>query len=224
MAHPQLPFTHEAVQHSESTVQVAPMIEQLGPAGSQRAGLPAQTPVQQSSFVAHAVPVATHGEVQAATPASLVAHDPLQHVWPPAHGASRGRQGPGPNMQRPLAVSQPPQQGGTSVIPLQVSPGSRQMEAVSRHTFKIGVHSPEQHWPFELHEVPAGAQSAGPHVPWSHPSEQQSEARAHAVPSMRQYGAHCLDAETETSTGSHRPLQQSLRAMQSAPAPAHDPA
>jgi hypothetical protein len=127
------------------------MIEHTGARVWQIAGLPAQRPVQQSSFVAQGAPISEQDETQTDTPASVGVQEPLQQVSPTPHGALRGRQGPGPKVQRPVDVSHAPQHGGTSATPpVHSSPGSRHRFAVRRQICKVGVHSPEQQSAFTL--------------------------------------------------------------------------
>jgi hypothetical protein len=184
---PQMSVTHDPVQQSVPVTQGAPIILQLEGALSHFSGFPAHVPAQHSSLVAHAPPAAMHVDVQAVTPAELAVQVPLQQVSPAAQGAPRGRQGPAPKSQRPLAESQSPQQGGMSA-PVHVSP-------LSRHSARASEHSPsthvfEQQSPSVLHELPAVVQSVVPHVPLLQPREQQSVADVQGAPSTRQYGAH----------------------------------
>jgi hypothetical protein len=198
------------------------MIEHVGVAAVQRAGFPSQRPEQQSSLVAQTTAFSAHAEVHTGTPPSVGEQLPLQQVSPEAHGAPRGRHGPPPNSQRPVVVSQPPQHGGMSAPPWHVSPGSRQRFAVRRQMLSGAWHSPEQQSAFWVHVSPARAQSAPPQTPPLQASEQQAAADVHGVPSTAQYAVHCFSSDT--STGSHRPLQQSLRPMHFAPGALHEPA
>jgi hypothetical protein len=173
------------VQQSVAVEQVAPMIAQLEGPFSHRRGFPAQLPVQHSSLVVQDAPAAMQAEVQTAAPAALAVQEPLQQVSPEAHGAPRGRQGPGPKSQRPLAGSQSPQQSGMELFE-QLSPVERQSAGASVHTPSAPGHSFEQQSPSTLQGVPSIAQSAAPHVPALHPSEQQSVAALQGAPSTTQ--------------------------------------
>jgi hypothetical protein len=204
--------THDPVQQSVPAVHEEPMIAQLEVPLSHRSGLPAQPPLQHSSLVAQEAPAVMQVEVQTSMPAELGEQVPSQHVSPVAQGAPRGRQGPGPKSQRPLTGSHSLQHGGIEVL-MHVSPVARQIEAARAHALTPSAlaHSPEQQSPSVLHGLPTVVQSVVPHTPLLQPREQQSVAAVHAVPSTRQYGAHSFSIETET--GSHRPLQQSLRSL-----------
>ena len=179
-------------------------------------------PAQHSSLVAHVDPAATHADVHTDAPASFASHDPWQHVSPAPHGASRGRHGPGPKPQWPLAMSHVPQHGGTIDGPVHSSPSARQSVAAMTHVPRGVAHSPEQQSAFDVQGSAFCAHSVSPQMPALQPSEQHCEAAVHSVPSTTQYGAHCFDSDT--STGSHRPLQQSARVVQTPPPPVHVPA
>jgi hypothetical protein len=197
--------THDSLQQSLPSVQVAPTRAQVELPLLHRGGVPAQVPAQHSSFVVQEAPTSMQAEVQTDSPPSPGTQVPSQQVSPLAQGAPRGRHGPGPNSHRPLVGSHPTQHGGTALV-AHDSPVALQSAAASRHTPSGVAHSPEQQSPFVVHGLPAIAQSVAPHVPALHPSEQQSEASVHCAPSTRQYGAHSF--ERDPSTGSHRPLQQ----------------
>jgi hypothetical protein len=214
---PQRSVTHDPVQQSVPAVHAAPMILQEA-ALSHRSGFPAQVPAQHSSLVAQEAPAAMQVEVQTLTPAELALHVPSQQVSPAAQGAPRGRHGPEPKSQRPLTESQAPQQGGIAA-PVHVSPVSRHSDGASEQN--PSTHVFEQQSPSVLHVLPAVVQSVVPQVPPLHPREQQSVAAVQGSPSTTQYGAHAFSADTES--GSHRPLQQSLRSLHCAPGPPHDP-
>ena len=188
---PHFSMTHDPVQQSVPMVHEEPMIAQVEVPFSHLSGLPAQLPAQHSSLVAQEAPPAMQVEVQTSIPAELGEQVPSQHVSPPPQGAPRGRQGPGPKAQRPLTGSQSPQHGGIEVL-MHVSPVARQIDAARVHAPMPSAlaHTPEQQSPSVLHELPAGVQSVGPHVPLLQPREQQSVAAVHAAPSTRQYGAH----------------------------------
>jgi hypothetical protein len=181
-----VPFTHAPVQHSGLVVHAEPVI--LHSVGDvwHVSGTPPHCPLQQSSFVPHVAPAAAHAEVQIVTPPSPARHEPLQHVSPAPQGESRGRQGPGPRPHRPTVESQAPQQGGTVSDPLHSSPVGRHSVAESTHVPNDDAHSPEQQSLSSVHDPPAMAQSAPPHVPPLQASEQQSAASLHAAPSMAQ--------------------------------------
>jgi hypothetical protein len=215
---PQMSVTHDPVQQSVPVAHDAPMILQVEAALWHFSGFPAQVPAQHSSLVAQASPAATHVDVQTVTPAELAVHVPSQHVSPAAQGAPRGRHGPEPKSQRPLTESQAPQQGGIAA-PVHVSPVSRHSDGASEQN--PSTHVFEQQSPLVLHVLPAVVQSVVPHVPPLQPREQQSVAAVQGAPSTRQYGAHSYSADAES--GSHRPLQQSLRSLHCAPGPPHDP-
>jgi hypothetical protein len=181
---------HDPVQQSPPTLQLAPTIPQLGVPVSHRDGSPAQVPAQHSSLVEHAWPAPTHADVQTGIPASSAVQAPSQHVSPAAQGAPRGRQAPGPNAQREVPGSQLPEQHGGMLSFEQVSPVERQTEG-ARLQIPAGspgtiAQTPEQQSPSTMHGFPAIAQSAGPQLPLSQPSEQQSVARVQEAPFTRQ--------------------------------------
>jgi hypothetical protein len=120
------------VQHSGSVVHEEPVSLHCVDVWHV-SGTPPHWPLQQSSFVVHEAPAATHAEVQTVTPPSPARHEPLQHVSPGPQGVSRGKHGPGPRPHRPRVGSQVPQQGGTATAPLHASPAGRHSVAESTH-------------------------------------------------------------------------------------------
>ena len=163
---------------------------QVGVPVSHWDGSPAQVPAQHSSFVVHAWPAPMHADVQTGTPASSALQAPSQQVSPAPHGAPRGRQAPGPKAQRDVAGSQLPEQQGGTLSFEHVSPVERQTEG-ARLQRPAGIpgriaQTPEQQSPSTMHGLPATAHSAGPQLPLSQPSEQQSVASVQGAPFTRQ--------------------------------------
>jgi hypothetical protein len=106
---------------------------------------------------------------------------------------------------------------------VQFSPLARQVDDdSSAHLLPLlESHSLEQQSAFAVQSEPTIRHSTPPQAPLWQASVQQSLARAHGAPSCRQ--ATRQTRVVWSSSGSHRPLQQSAGALHPAPAPAQVP-
>jgi hypothetical protein len=93
--------------------------------------------------------------------------------------------------------------------PVQPSPDGRQTRLESNAHTPFS-QDPEQHSLSSTHAPPTTTQIGPPHSPPWHASEQQPRAWPHGEPSGAQYARHLR----VLSSGSHRPLQHVLRALQ----------
>jgi hypothetical protein len=149
-------------------------------------GDPAHVPVQQSPAELQAAPSDRHGAVQTGTPPGLATHWPRQHSPSTVHGVPGSRHPPGPGSQRPVAMSQTPeQQPMPASPPVQPSPDGRQTVLESNAQAPLTQESEQQSWSW-AHDIPTMVQIAPPHVlPWQ-ASEQQSDGWSQCDPSDAQ--------------------------------------
>jgi hypothetical protein len=90
---------------------------------------------------------------------------------------------------------------------VQVSPGARHVSVVSNSHLPDAQRFEQQSALF-VQLSPFTWQMPPPQWPLKQPSEQQSYAREHAMPSAKQCSAQCFSSVPTSS--SHRPLQQVL--------------
>jgi hypothetical protein len=80
-------------------------------------------------------------------------------------------------------------------------------------------HSPPQHSPLELHDVPSDLHWLPEHWKFTHANEQQSGPTEQFLPAAR----HCPATWTHSPTvGSQLPVQHSLSVVQAVPVSVHD--
>jgi hypothetical protein len=180
-------------------------------------GRPPQMPLQQSPFELQPWPSVRHPE-QTEMPSESREQVPPQQSWFVVHGLDVSRQVPGPRSQRPVGVSQTPEQQYMPVSLPQASPEGRH---ASGGMAQVPLsHQSEQQPLSSVQLPPMMAQIDPPHWPPLHASEQQSCASSQAEPSSAQKVPH---DRLPRASGSHRSLQHEERSSQGAPGAEHVP-
>jgi hypothetical protein len=202
-------------QHWALVVQLTPICWQPVGGGEQ---LPAvQVLEQQPALLVQAPPTGVHGVLQTCVVGSQM---PRQHCASVVQAAASARQVSAPKSHRfgstvslHTVVQQPRPEPD-----VQVSPVGRQLR-FARSTW----HSPpwqmfEQHSAFVVQASLSTLHSPPPQRPLKQPSEQQSSAFVQATPSAKHAFVHWMTPDMPV-TGSQRPLQHWLAAVQSVPGP-----
>jgi hypothetical protein len=190
---------------------------------------PLQLRLQQSAPRLQPVcPSAMHGAVHTVTPLAPGAHAPTpprQQSLSDTQIAPTGRQGPGPNAQRPEAASQTPLQQGRALALLHEAPVPRQStrassEWQSESSVPPSTTTAVQIGPPQAPSLQFNAQQSSACLQWAPSARHRSRHDRLAVPLSEGWplsGPRSPPSVLRLTTGSQRPLQHAARDVQGVP-------